>query len=141
MFKESYYKIKKIKKEIKKFAKESETFLYPLIDKAIQEEKSIDITLALIASLPVEKSRFKYIEILSNNNIINHNSDYFMLDFFNDEYYKLKENYDEAMKEHLSLVLEEFNNKSSNNEELINNEYITDTAKIIINNRINQSRT
>lgn len=137
MFKNSYDKVVNAEFEYFQFAKKSEDYLYPLIDEAIQDGKEKPVILALIASLPVEDSRFKYLEILARNSIAIHDPEFFIPDFHNEEYYHLKNNLESAEHEHLDEVIKMFNQYMSNYEsdkisELSSNQYVYNSAKIMI---------
>ena len=137
MFKNSYDKVVNAEFEYFQFAKKSEDHLYPLIDKAIEDGEEKPVILALIASLPIEDSRFKYLEILARNSVSIHAPEYFIRDFHNEEYYHLKNNLETAEHEHLDEVIKMFNQYISGYEldkisELSSNKYVYNSAKIMI---------
>lgn len=137
MFQESFNELKEAELALSVFAKKSEEHLYPIIDKAIEDGEPMPALIALVSSLPVEESRYKYLDITSKISVRLADKAYFIDLFYTDELEELMRNLDLADQTHIDLVMSELNKlmESGNWEEaeqLTNRSDIEDTVKLFL---------
>lgn len=109
MIVESLQNILDSEKAMNEYAKKTEDVLFPVIDKAIEENSDMPKIIALIYNLPVEESRYRYLDILAKYGKAISDPDYVDRQFYNNEYYELKNNMEKHLHDHLDYVLEDFN--------------------------------
>lgn len=139
MFEESYNNVVKSGETLSVFAKKTESVLYPIINKSIENNDHLTKTVALIASLPVESSRWQYLDILSKISLRVKDPDFFIDTFYNEEFNSLSDELQNNMYQHMKIVMDEFHSllqkgDTSSIEKILKSNFVIDSVKLSIYN-------